>query len=699
VYTAASATIPSTLSVATSLRSVRSGTSRRLLQMHAAADAWNESTKQEAWNETEEAKEQEPSPLHLWGLHDPRERMQWEDFERVAYALDWSEASSPCRELVQTFANESRSEPAQVVRTLGPLELERVHACVFWRFVGSETVRLFNLSETVRGYDSFLISSDDFIYVASRTDLVMKMVGSPRMLLHIAVHHPWTQTLEATLFFFLRWIKRVQWMHAHNVAAANATLGGNESEEDGDLLRSMLLWDPVALVPPTSPSWDLPPPASPEPNLTRARTRHGSDNLTHARTRHGSDNLTHDATNQSSPARRLLWVQEQQAALEAYSARVAAAAEGQAPTVLDQGWGRDARQWGPSLWHDLSLQSCPAAQVTLNVSRVTLTVLVEYYRTFNASRPQPDRGFLANLPKFPSWSNLSAGRQAIASRSASWSSWLLHALLGLAGARVEDLTRFFGCCDEWTLGWIVETSVRCDFQGIVTCSGHTRDLLMSLAVFAIVYFIVHFVASAVALPSLATLFLLSLPAFVLWYTYGVSVQCLPMLPPCLLEDVIWTVQRVLPASLELPADLVCNQSLAGTNATTCLKSCAELNYTTWADPLAFTACDASLDWCLALAGIQGNLTGWGTLDAWLAQLSSPMRDSLLRKAAVVARGGDLGGQRFCTLVTWVNVLPVLFGALALAVTALYGVYALVHMVPLGVHVAIETLLYHQSGAG
>ena len=330
---------------------------------------------------------------------------------------------------------------------------------------------------------------------------------------------------------------------------------------------------------------------------------------------------------------------------------------------------------------------------------MTLTVLVEYYRTFNASRPQPDRGFLANLPKFPSWSNLSAGRQAIASRSASWSSWLFHALLGLAGARVEDLTRFFGCCDEWTLGWIVETSVRCDFQGIVTCSGHTRDLLMSLAVFAIVYLIVHFVASAVALPSLATLFLLSLPAFVLWYTYGVSVPGLPMLPPCLLEDVIWTIQRVLPASLELPADLVCNQSLAGTNATTCLKSCAELNYTTWADPLAFTACDASLDWCLALAGIQGNLTGWGTLDAWLAQLSSPMRDSLLRKAAVVARGGDLGGQRFCTLVTWVNVLPVLFGALALAVTALYGVYALVHMVPLGVHVAIETLLYHQSGAG
>ena len=75
-------------------------------------------------------------------------------------------------------------------------------------------------------------------------------------------------------------------------------------------------------------------------------------------------------------------MQEQQAVLVVYSAKVAAEAEGKAqvvPTVLDQGWGRDARQWGPLLWHYLSLQSCPAAQITLNISKVTLTVLLEYY--------------------------------------------------------------------------------------------------------------------------------------------------------------------------------------------------------------------------------------------------------------------------------------------------------------------------------
>jgi hypothetical protein len=59
----------------------------------------------------------------------------------------------------------------------------------------------------------------------------------------------------------------------------------------------------------------------------------------------------------------------------------------------------------------------------------------------------------------------------------------------------------------------------------------------------------------------------------------VAITCTPLLPTCLLADVIAALEYVAPARMSLPPELV----LPGGAG---LASCARLNFTDWYDPLA-----------------------------------------------------------------------------------------------------------------
>jgi hypothetical protein len=208
---------------------------------------------------------------------------------------------------------------------------------------------------------------------------------------------------------------------------------------------------------------------------------------------------------------------------------------------------------------------------------------------------------------------------------------------------------FFTTRQDWTLSWIVETSLQCDLALVLTCSEHKRDLLASIFIGAIIYVIINLITTAIGFPIVATFFALSLPWFVLWYAFGIPATCAPLVPPCLLADVIDVVKVLLPERINFPSRLTCDQNQ------TCLRSCEVLGFRGWEDPLAFLLCDAGI--CL-----YQNFTNLPLLNNYTG-----LSASAHRMASVLSTNQDVDAYRFCSWVNFVSLLPMIALAATLVV--------------------------------
>ena len=182
------------------------------------------------------------------------------------------------------------------------------------------------------------------------------------------------------------------------------------------------------------------------------------------------------------------------------------------------------------------------------------------------------------------------------------------------------------------------------------------------------YYVLAAAAAALGLSWIATLYFRLLPLTVLWYVYGVSLSCFPMLPTCLLSDLGATANQIVPASISLPPELI----VRAANSTT-LRPCAELNFTSWADPLAFALCDMDEGLCESVADApSGGIAAVQQLQAAINQKLAVLRNAT--STAVYA-------QRICAWTTWVLTLPVALALLALAVAGQYIVCAILELGP------------------
>jgi len=210
----------------------------------------------------------------------------------------------------------------------------------------------------------------------------------------------------------------------------------------------------------------------------------------------------------------------------------------------------------------------------------------------------------------------------------------------------------------------------------VSCSRHTRDLFASFWVFVFFYVVLYIITSTLGLSALPTLFLLSYPLFTLWYVYGMSPFCLPMLPPCLLDDVQELIRNTLPVNFHYPSKLYCDgvtpDFFPNTTAQMCLKSCTQLNFTDIMDPLAYSVCWFDQWTCGKLADLTDSNN-----EAVQALLSKP-----LRKMYNVTRDNadDLSAYTFCMFVHSINMVPlvlIMFMGMPLILSFLNGFINLV----------------------
>jgi hypothetical protein len=120
--------------------------------------------------------------------------------------------------------------------------------------------------------------------------------------------------------------------------------------------------------------------------------------------------------------------------------------------------------------------------------------------------------------------------------------------------------------------------LKCDFQAVLYCTKHKKDLLASVVLILMLYVIFYYVANAINLSSLVTILIMSVgfPPLLLWYSYGMAFTCAPMLPTCLMDDVIAILNTFLPMSVSFPEELQISPGcLADASKDSCIRRCSD----------------------------------------------------------------------------------------------------------------------------
>ena len=269
------------------------------------------------------------------------------------------------------------------------------------------------------------------------------------------------------------------------------------------------------------------------------------------------------------------------------------------------------------------------------------------------------------MPHWPWLRNISTLPQSVVVGGRSWASAALHWTLDLLSIPPSHVVAFFTDDREWSLQWVLQTTIQCDLAAVVTCSRHDKDLLMSTVVFALLYLVVSSLASSLGMGFLATVFLLSYPWFILWYVFGMAPSCFPMLPPCLMSDLVSTLEVLVPTAILFPPALLCDPAGQGGRPLnqTCLRSCSELGFGSWEDPLAFAICDTDPETCSYVLAL--GPSGLVFLDTWLWD---PLREAMARAYQRVMYE-DTTPYRVCTWVSFIWVVPLLALVVAIVVVA------------------------------
>ena len=619
---------------------------------------------------------EEQPPTHTDEYEDPEELLNTEALHQLLMADGWNRTAQPCRQLAAAY----QSQTAR----LGVLETLELRRCGFWRFVGRRVLETHNLSGGSLGqnHDTFLLSVDDLIHaVMSEDGAGLTLLRNPSVFGSALLYHPWMRPVRALGVLIANRLELLRWVREIDFDVHEALFGDNHAADEQPERKAAAL-SRLAKKRPRSP------PGAP----TTANTRRNLNN---------NNNIS-----SSNGARRLLSlaVVDTVKDIAQFSGQIIEGVpmtRGSVPSRVAGAWSTTSFVWPPV--YDYSGKACPLALSTLEIGRQAVAVLGMYFRNFWTPPRRIDRSLRANLPGW-TWIDTIKPlepRGNATTGQASWASWVFHKVLDLAGIRPKHLVAFFTSDQKWGLQWILETAIKCDLASAVTCSAHDKDLVMSSVIFLLGYFlIVQPVCGGLGMGFLPIMYILSYPWFILWYSFGMAPSCFPMIPTCLLSDIIATAGMIAPVAVVFPENLRCDPPGGGGALNqTCLRGCSELGFDGWEDPLAFAVCDTDPKTCAYLLSALPAKSGvdWFDIIVW-----NPLRDALTRFYSVVIRTdaaavADLAGYRVCTWVSFVTATPILAAAGLAAVLASALCMALLDLVPSAIAFSGQMYMFYTSG--
>lgn len=143
--------------------------------------------------------------------------------------------------------------------------------------------------------------------------------------------------------------------------------------------------------------------------------------------------------------------------------------------------------------------------------------------------------------------------------------------------------------------------MRCNYESVQTCSRWDMHMLHAAIIAAVYFSIFVVVCNTFQVSLLAIAMLGAFPLIVMYMSYGYSPFCVPMIPVCIMDDLLWTVNSLFPDFIELPSSMYrSNTCLANSQDyinKDCLIKCTDpkFNYKHWYDVGAWWAVELHLE--------------------------------------------------------------------------------------------------------
>jgi len=337
-------------------------------------------------------------------------------------------------------------------------------------------------------------------------------------------------------------------------------------------------------------------------------------------------------------------------------------------------WSQGPYAWPPNFVYWNQDQSCAVASTVIDVVRNGLDVTFRFYTQpaqDPVAAPWPE---ILPLNDGDLMTNASASLASVSFANLTTLEGLgatsRSTLAGLAGALLNE-TRIKAFLLDAPYMQIVGNLVRCNFTRVQTCA-ERRPLLTSVVQSVVLMALLILVAKVLQIPYVEVLLVVFATPIFLYVAYGYSPSCMPLVPSCLMRDLVDIADALLPSSLQWPAALT---TTPGCASVACMRSCTAdpaVGFADHNDHIAWAMCElTSPRWAIDTA-----LTSM--------QPDSPIRMAILRKCV---REDLAQAQRICFTLTLVNSLPLLI----LAVLALSLIPALFTLAISAVQCAANTL--------
>ncbi|KAJ1465599.1 hypothetical protein T484DRAFT_1757294, partial [Baffinella frigidus] len=622
-------------------------------------------------------------------------------FDEVMYNSTWSDVQyEPCRSVPLLYDSNY---------TLGIADKALLISCVHWRAAAREVIQTMRMPQDFP--DTFLLSIDDFTrdVLSNYHHCLTLFVRHPHAVLRALMHSPFMHPVRTVMRQFKQWVIHMQ-IEVHSISEhykeTNDTLATSvhsrsvfssigymgtvyntfakyyglqqhnisaEFEDGIEIMQQQMNGSLMMFMD-----------SSPLRYTLRRKARHQT-----LANQSESMNMSGAATTllvvPSSNTRRLLqdttnsFLQRMEET-QLYSWDVALG--GGTTQIIGGSIAREYLEgpvgWPPKYVYWDSDGQCPILENTWGVVMRSSNIMYRYYT--NAGPPQPIviRGITNVLNTIKPVDVVFAKPTTESDDSSLLSVVKKYLLQAATDLGITDIV-VFGTFKLFSAN--AENFFKCDIDAVVFCSAHRIGLFESGVVVALVLFvgtvIIAFVVPASPMSSIAIIVFLSIT---IYFAFGISPVCAPMVPTCLLSELITTIETIFPVTITIPRSLhrtpTCltdyntHRSLNGTftdsyDASKCIVSCSEtpFNFIDWYSNTAWIICDLS-PWCTStrewvqspgnwLVALMDQIMGSGTSDSLIASLW---------RSSVVIQSQDasiITAYRWCCVFTMWNVIPYL----------------------------------------
>lgn len=245
--------------------------------------------------------------------------------------------------------------------------------------------------------------------------------------------------------------------------------------------------------------------------------------------------------------------------VQAYSTLVAGAGQSNPNLQTYEDWLDGPYQWPPL--SRVSFQTCPSGEAIGKVLVSAFTVLKDHvtdpkpvltfaHQRVNATLP-PLYNYTGELQERPPSTDR---RDPLVAFTLGWVKSLLTDVIGFDMRRIVGF--FSGPTDPGdgtlTASGVVKSLTSCDFRNVIDCQKKRANTFVGALAVLFILLVIY-----MSMGSVASLLIggISVPLLVMWYVYGYSPTCVPMVPECAVRDLLSVVGWLIPLRLEWPAML------------------------------------------------------------------------------------------------------------------------------------------------